>query len=325
MTQEPVARIQGLNVEYPLKSGFLNFGAKRTLKAVQGVSFDLQPGEILAIVGESGCGKSSLGKAIIRLVEPKSGTIEIAGVDFRSLKGSRLRQQRSLVQMVFQDPYASLDPRMTVYDILAEPLKAHGRHSAEDLQKKIHRALELVKLPLHHAKRYPHEFSGGQRQRIAIARALILEPKVIIADEPVSSLDVSVQAQILNLLKEIQKELHLSLIFISHNLAVVKYLADRIGVMYLGKLVEIGTRSQIFEAPEHPYTKALLAAVPIPDPRKEKDRVHVALKGEIPSPVNPPKGCAFHTRCPIAMDRCKTEQPVLEGTTHRTACWAVHP
>ncbi|MBY0370149.1 dipeptide ABC transporter ATP-binding protein [bacterium] len=326
MTDAIAARISGLNVEYALKGGLLQ--PHRTVKAVQDVSFELRQGEILALVGESGCGKSSLGKAILRLVEPKSGQIEIAGLDFRSLRGSALRKHRSLVQMIFQDPYASLDPRMTVWDILAEPLQAHNFYSKAELQKRIDQALELVGLPLQHARRYPHEFSGGQRQRIAIARALILQPKVIIADEPVSSLDVSVQAQILNLLKDIQQKLNLSLIFISHNLAVVKYLADRIGVMYLGRLVEIGSREEIFTSPKHPYTQALLSAVPIPDPRKERARPHNPLKGEIPSPVNPPAGCAFHTRCPIAMDVCKQKAPqlvVTEGSTQRTACWAVHP
>lgn len=324
MTDTLVARIENLSVHYDLRRKYMGLGAKRTVKAVQDVSFDLRQGEILGLVGESGCGKSSLGKALIRLIEPKSGKVEIAGLDFLNLKGQELRKHRSVVQMIFQDPYASLDPRMTVYDILAEPLRAHGVGTGEQMRVKIERVMDLVGLPLKNAKRYPHEFSGGQRQRVAIARALILEPKVIVADEPVSSLDVSVQAQILNLLRDIQTELHLSMVFISHNLAVVKYLADRIAVMYLGKIVEIADRDALFSAPQHPYTRALLSAVPIPDPRKERARQQIALSGEIPSPINPPSGCAFHTRCPLAFEKCRTETPVLEGdSVQRVACFAV--
>lgn len=333
MTESPIARVRDLSVEYKLRTGFLGLQPTQTVKAVSQVSFDLNKGEILGLVGESGCGKSSLGKAIIRLIEPTGGQIEINGLDFCGLSGRQLRNHRSMVQMVFQDPYASLDPRMTVYDILAEPLRAHGKRSRKEIADKISQTMNLVSLPTKHLKRYPHEFSGGQRQRVAIARALILDPRVVIADEPVSSLDVSVQAQILNLLRDIQRELQLSMIFISHNLAVVKYLADRIAVMYLGKIVEMGTRDQLFANPLHPYTQALLSAVPIPDPQKERARSHIPLKGELPSPVNPPKGCAFHTRCPLAFDRCRAETPVLTaagpaapGKPARTvACFAVKP
>ncbi len=320
----PIARIEGLSVAYKIRNGL--FGAQKSLRAVNEVSLELHPGEILGLVGESGCGKSSLGKAIIRLVEPTSGKIEIAGVDFRQLQGRALRNHRSNIQMVFQDPYASLDPRMTVADILAEPLRAHGKYTAAQLDEKIAASLNRVGLRPQDAKRYPHEFSGGQRQRVAIARALILEPKIIIADEPVSSLDVSVQAQILNLLRDIQRELNLTMLFISHNLAVVKYLADRIAVMYLGKIVEIGTREELFANPQHPYTQALLAAVPIPDPLRERQRRRVPLKGEIPSAVNPPSGCAFHTRCPLAYDRCRVETPQLEisaDSGRKVSCFAV--
>ncbi len=320
-------RIEELSVFYSLRKRLFGLGPAETVKAVQSVSLELRQGEILGLVGESGCGKSSLGKAIIRLIEPTSGKIEIAGVDFRSLKGEELRKKRSFVQMVFQDPYASLDPRMTVHAILAEPLQAAGIFKSAEMNARIMEVLGLVGIAKQNVHRYPHEFSGGQRQRVAIARALILKPKVIIADEPVSSLDVSVQAQILNLLKDIQKELGLSMLFISHNLAVVKYLADRIAVMYLGKVVEVADQEELFAHPSHPYTRALLSAVPIPDPRKEKARARIPLKGEIPSPVNLPKGCAFHTRCPNAFDRCRTETPSLERTTasnREVACFAPH-
>jgi oligopeptide/dipeptide ABC transporter ATP-binding protein len=318
-------RIEDLSVFYSLRKRLFGFGPAETVKAVQSVSLELKQGEILGLVGESGCGKSSLGKAIIRLIEPTAGKIEIAGVDFRSLKGEELRKKRSFVQMVFQDPYASLDPRMTVQAILAEPLHAAGVSKSVEVNERILEVLNLVGIASQHIHRYPHEFSGGQRQRVAIARALILKPKVIIADEPVSSLDVSVQAQILNLLKDIQRELGLSMLFISHNLAVVKYLADRIAVMYLGKVVEVATQEELFASPSHPYTRALLSAVPIPDPRKEKARARIPLKGEIPSPVNLPKGCAFHTRCPIAFDRCENESPFLEGvasSARQVSCFA---
>jgi oligopeptide/dipeptide ABC transporter ATP-binding protein len=321
-------RVENLSVSYALRRSWMGLGPAQTLKAVQDVSLELRQGEILGLVGESGCGKSSLGKAIIRLIEPSGGKIQVAGSDFLGLQGKALRRSRSQIQMVFQDPYASLDPRMTVFDILAEPLHANGITKGPEVTERIQKVLGLVSIPLAHAKRYPHEFSGGQRQRVAIARALILEPQVIIADEPVSSLDVSVQAQILNLLKDIQKELNLSMLFISHNLAVVKYLADRIAVMYLGKVVEIASRDALFSQPQHPYTRTLLSAVPIPDPKKEKARVRSHVKGEIPSPINPPAGCAFHTRCPLATADCSASAPELlarAGSNNKVACFAVHP
>lgn len=308
---EIVAKIENLKVHYPIRKGFLNFGEKKTLKAVDGVSFSLKKGEILGLVGESGCGKSSLGKAIIRLIKVTDGHIEIGGQDFLALKGGALRRARPQIQMIFQDPYASLDPRMTVLDIVAEPLKTHTNLSAAEITKKITATLDLVGLSAKVSKRYPHEFSGGQRQRVAIARALILDPKVIVADEPVSSLDVSVQAQILNLLKDIQSQLGLSMIFISHNLAVVKYISDRIAVMYLGKIVEVAKKEDLYRAPLHPYTKALISAVPVPDPKLERARSRIELRGELPSPIDPPKGCTFHTRCPLAVDRCKIDVPTL--------------
>lgn len=321
------ASIENLKVHFPVRGGFLSFGERPTLKAVDGVSLQLAKGEILGLVGESGCGKSSLGRAVMRLIRVTDGKIDIDGVNFLSLSGKTLRKARTNIQMVFQDPYASLDPRMTVFDILAEPVRAHLSLNATELNDRVKNYLELVGLRFKSAKKYPHEFSGGQRQRIAIARALILEPKVVIADEPVSSLDVSVQAQILNLLKDIQRRLGLSMIFISHNLAVVKYISDRIAVMYLGKIVELAQRDDLYKNPLHPYTRGLISAVPIPDPRLERNRSHIPVKGELPSPINPPKGCAFHTRCPLAFERCLVEQPTLKSSNvapnHRVSCFAV--
>ncbi len=317
-----VASVRDLKVHFPVRGGLFHFGERPVLKAVDGVSLDLAQGEILGLVGESGCGKSSLGRAIMRLVKPTSGSVEVGGVDFLSLKGKELRRARPMMQMIFQDPYGSLDPRMTVFDILAEPLRAHRVNSTAELARKIKVSLDTVGLSLKSTRKYPHEFSGGQRQRIAIARALILEPKIIIADEPVSSLDVSVQAQILNLLKEIQAQFGLSMIFISHNLAVVKYIADRVAVMYLGKIVETADNEDLYRALKHPYTRALVSAVPIPDPRLERMRVRIPVTGELPSPLNPPKGCAFHTRCPLATDKCRATQPVLEAAAGNRK-WAV--
>jgi oligopeptide transport system ATP-binding protein len=321
--RKTIVKIEDLKVHYPVRHGFFNFGTKQTVKAVDGVSFEVYESEVLGLVGESGCGKSSLGRAILRLHEPTAGKIEVDGTDFMALHGRELRRARPKIQMIFQDPYASLDPRMTVFDILAEPVLAHTRIKSLDLETKVKHYLDLVGLSTKSLKKYPHEFSGGQRQRIAIARALILEPKIIVADEPVSSLDVSVQAQILNLLKEIQQRLGLSMIFISHNLAVVKYICDRISVMYLGKIVETASRDDLYRSPQHPYTQALISAVPIPDPRLERKRQRIELRGELPSAINPPKGCAFHTRCPIATPECKEILPPLKPHTQdswRVAC-----
>ncbi len=320
-----IARIQDLKVHYRLRQGMFDFGTPKILKAVDGVSIELKEGEILGLVGESGCGKSSFGKALLRLTKPTSGSVEVNGVDFLKLHGSDLRKARTQIQMIFQDPYASLDPRMTIYDTLAEPLRYHRKMEGQPLQDRIRKYLDMVGLSWKAANKYPHEFSGGQRQRVAIARALILEPKVIVADEPVSSLDVSVQAQILNLLKDIQKQLSLSMIFISHNLAVVKYISDRIAVMYLGKIVETATREELYKSPKHPYTQALVSAVPIPDPKLERARKRIPVQGELPSPLNPPKGCAFHTRCPWVVERCNNEIPILEqvggSSVWKVACF----
>lgn len=322
--ESAILRVNNLKVYYSLRGAFFSLQKSRVLKAVDGVSFDLKPGEILGLVGESGCGKSSLGRALLRLHEPTDGQIEILGKDFRSLQGRKLRGFRPNIQMVFQDPYASLNPRMTVFEMLQEPLKAHFSLSSQEISKKISQNLERVGLSKNSLDKYPHEFSGGQRQRIAIARALILDPKVLVADEPVSSLDVSVQAQVLNLLKEIQASMGLSMIFISHNLSVVKYISNRIAVMYLGKIVETATQEDLFKKPLHPYTQALISAVPIPDPKVERARKRISLTGELPSAENPPIGCAFHTRCPKAVPKCLKEQPnlgVFPGGSQEVACF----
>ncbi|MBI4404138.1 MAG: ATP-binding cassette domain-containing protein [Deltaproteobacteria bacterium] len=317
--REPVLKIENLSVCYPVRSGFSGLGRKRFLKAVDDVSLDLWPRETLGIVGESGCGKTSLGKALIRLIKLTTGKVAMGEIDFLALQGEELRKARKNIQMVFQDPYGSLDPRMTVFDILSEPLKAYSEFSSTQIHTKVRTALDRVGLPLSTSRKYPHEFSGGQRQRIAIARALIPEPKILVADEPLSSLDVSVQAQILNLLKTIQQELGLSMIFISHNLAVVKYIANRIAVMYLGKVVEMASRDELYKHPRHPYTQALVSAVPIPEPQLEKMRKRIRLFGELPSPLQPPPGCSFHTRCPMATGKCRQSEPPVarcgtEGT-----------
>lgn len=316
-----VLEVKDLKVHFPVRSGFIRRDTLITIKAVDGVSFDIKKGEILGLVGESGCGKSTLGRAILRLVKPTSGTVNIEGVSFSSMPSKELRKHRPLAQMIFQDPYASLDPRMTVFEILAEPVLGHHNPSAKELKARIKRYLEICGLSFKAAKKYPHEFSGGQRQRIAIARALILEPKLVIADEPTSALDVSVQAQILNLLKDIQQEFNLSMLFISHNLAVVRHISDRIAVMYLGKIVETAPKAEIYSGPLHPYTQALVSAVPIADPRKERERSRIVLSGEPPSPKNPPLGCAFNPRCPLVQPRCKEERPTL--TTPSQGNWWV--
>lgn len=326
MSESTFLKVAELKVHYPVRSGFIPLKAKTVLKAVDGVSFELNRGEVLGLVGESGCGKSSIGKALLRLQEPTSGQIELEGTDFLSLRGESLRRARPKIQMIFQDPYASLDPRMTIEATLKEPLEAHGLWNGPSSQKELERIIDRVGISSKALTKYPHEFSGGQRQRIAIARALVLKPQVIIADEPVSSLDVSVQAQVLNLLKEIQKELNLSMIFISHNLAVVKYIADKIAVMYLGKIVELAPKHSLYADPKHPYTQALISAVPIPDPSIERNRKRIGLQGELPSAINPPKGCAFQSRCPIAKKSCGDSGPSLrpiDNTNRKVSCFEV--
>lgn len=321
----PLLVVKDLKVHYPVRTGVWNFSDPRVVKAVDGVSLELFPGEVLGLVGESGCGKSSLGRALLRLQEPTSGTLTVLDQNFLNLHGKALRHFRRHIQMVFQDPYASLNPRMTIGEMLTEPLRAHFSLTSGEINHRVDEKLTQVGLSTPSKKKYPHEFSGGQRQRIAIARALILNPKILIADEPVSSLDVSVQAQVLNLLKEIQRSTELSMVFISHNLSVVKTISDRIAVMYLGKIVETGQRDELFHSPQHPYTQALISAIPIPDPQKERERKRMMLTGEIPSPENPPLGCAFHPRCPWRVEHCQQESPALEvipsTPSHWVACF----
>jgi oligopeptide/dipeptide ABC transporter ATP-binding protein len=293
---------------------------RAAVRAVDGVSLDIGHGETLGLVGESGCGKSTLGRVLLRLIEADEGAITFAGRDVRALNGSALRHLRAEAQMVFQDPYASLNPRMTIGDALAEPLALHDTVPHAERRGRIAELLTLVGLRPGQARRYPHEFSGGQRQRIGIARALAANPKLLVCDEPVSALDVSIQAQIINLLQALKQRFGLSLLFIAHDLAVVRHVADRIAVMYLGRVVETAPAARLFTAPRHPYTRALLAAVPIPDPSLRRERV--LLTGEIPSPLSPPSGCRFHTRCAFAQARCSLDDPALEndGDGHTTAC-----
>lgn len=315
---KPLIEIKQLEKYYPIKKGIIS----RTVghvKAVDGLNFEIYPGETLALVGESGCGKSTTGRSIVKLDEPTGGQIIFNGRDLSSLNGAELRKARLDLQIIFQDPYSSLNPRMRVGDLLTEPLLAHKLASKEEAVKKVDDMLEIVGLTKSHKNRYPHEFSGGQRQRIGIARALILEPKLIVCDEPVSALDVSIQAQILNLLKDLQKKFRLTYLFIAHGLGAVKYISDRIAVMYLGKIVEIGKTEDLFKNPKHPYTQALLNAYPIPNPHF-RDRERMVLAGDVPSPANPPKGCSFHTRCPIAKDICRQKTPELVGSSQSIAC-----
>jgi peptide/nickel transport system ATP-binding protein/oligopeptide transport system ATP-binding protein len=290
------------------------------VKAVDDVSFTLQEGETLGLVGESGCGKSTMGRAILQLIRPTSGEIIYQGKDLTKLNFKEMRPVRRDIQMIFQDPYSSLNSRMTIRNILLEPMKIHGLFTREEREERVEYLLEVVGLSPAYAHRYPHEFSGGQRQRIGIARALSLNPKLIIADEPVSALDVSVQAQVLNLMQDLQKQFRLTYIFIVHNLSVVKHFSTRVGVMYLGRLVELADKRRLYQSPRHPYTQALLSAAPIPDPDAKREKI--ILSGEVPNPQNPPSGCAFHTRCPACMEICKTDRPPYKEVEpgHYVAC-----
>ena len=311
--------VSGLVKHFPVRQGAFGLVSGH-VHAVDGIDFEVREGETLAIVGESGCGKSTVGRLVLRLLEPTAGAVRFEGDDLLALGQAALRARRRRMQVIFQDPYASLNPRMTVGAMLGEPLMLHRLASGEAARARVAELLELVGLRPDHIRRYPHEFSGGQRQRLAIARALAVEPRLIVADEPVSALDVSIQAQVINLMGELQKRFGLSYIFISHDLAVVKHIADRIAVMYLGKIVETASTDELFRNPRHPYTRALLSAVPVPDPGLTRDRT--LLEGDIPSATRPPPGCRFNTRCPFVRESCRVDVPALldDGTGHATAC-----
>lgn len=322
MAEEVLLKVENVKKYFPIKGGVM----QRTVgyvKAVDGVSFEIKKGETLGLVGESGCGKSTTGRTILNLLEKTEGKIYFQGKDIDELSKKDLRKMRPKMQLIFQDPYSSLNPRMTVGKIIGEALLNHKMISKEDLREKVLETMKICGLAPYQIDRYPHEFSGGQRQRIGIARALILNPDFIVADEPVSALDVSIQAQIINLLRDLQKEKKFSYLFISHDLSVVEHICDKVGVMYLGSLVELAPSDEIFKNPLHPYTKALMSAIPIPDPTVKRERI--ILKGDIPSPSNPPKGCKFHTRCPYATDKCKEVAPEYREVTkdHFIACHMV--
>jgi oligopeptide transport system ATP-binding protein len=320
---EALLKVEGLAVHFPVPVGGLLRRRLVPLKAVDGVSFELRPAETLGVVGESGCGKSTLGRAVLRLIEPSAGRVVWLGRDLGALDAEALRRERRAMQIVFQDPLAALDPRMTVGDIIAEPLLTHEPRLARDeVRARVRDMLARTGLAPQMINRYPHEFSGGQCQRIGIARAMILNPRLIVCDEPVSALDVSIRAQIVNLLARLQREFGLALLFISHDLAVVRHISHRILVLYLGRTMELADRDAIYQAPKHPYTKALISAVPIPDPRLERDKRRMVLTGELPSPLAPPSGCVFRTRCPLAIERCASEVPRLERIApgHEVAC-----
>ena len=319
MNKKVLLKVDSLKKYFPIYSG-LFARVNSHVKAVDNVSFEVYEGETLGIVGESGCGKSTTGRVLMRLTEPTDGNVTFNDVNLTSLSSEEMRKIRRDIQMVFQDPYASLNPRHTIEKILEEPLIVHGIGNKQERKKKVLEYLKIVGLSEYHAKRYPHQFSGGQRQRVGIARALMTNPKLIIADEPVSALDVSIQAQVLNLMKKLQEDLKLTYIFIAHDLGVVRHISDRVAVMYLGRIVELAESESLYDKPLHPYTQALLSAVPIPDPKYKGEQV--LLKGDIPSPSNPPTGCTFHTRCPFATEECKQKVPVLQEIKpgHSVAC-----
>lgn len=313
---DPILELKDLKVHFQVGGGFLQ--KKDTVKAVDGISLSIYPGETFGLVGESGCGKSTTGRAIVKINTPTEGEILFNGKDITKIKGKELNQFKQEVQMIFQDPYASLNPRMTVGEIIKEPMDIHKVYKTEvEKEARVRELLELVGLKPDHIRRYPHEFSGGQRQRIGIARTLALNPKFIVCDEPISALDVSIQAQVINLLEKIQAEMGISYLFIAHDLSMVKHISDRIGVMYLGNLVEVGDSDDLYRNPLHPYTQALLSSVPIPDPKVAKSRERIVLQGELPSPINPPSGCVFRTRCPKAMEKCATCKPELKQVGDR--------
>jgi oligopeptide transport system ATP-binding protein len=318
--------VRDLKMYFPVTAGLIFQRKIADVKAVDGISFHVKKGETLGLVGESGCGKSTTGRAILQLYKPTEGTVNFGGTELTDIKGNELRRMRRRMQMIFQDPYASLNPRMSVGSIIGEPLQIHGlAKGGAARRERIQDLMRVVGLNPYYANRYPHEFSGGQRQRIGIARALAVEPDFIVADEPVSALDVSIQAQIINLMEDLQQQFGLTYLFIAHDLSVVRHISDRVGVMYLGKMMEMADRNELYENPLHPYTKALLSAVPVPDPAVEVGRDRIILTGDVPSPLRPPPGCVFHTRCPIVIDECRQVLPQWRdvGGGHYVACHRV--
>ncbi len=320
--RDAILRVEGLKMWFPITSGIF----QRTvghIKAVDGLDFEVYHGETLGLVGESGCGKSTAGRAILQLYRPTAGRVFFDAEDLTTMKGDALRRQRRRMQMIFQDPYASLNPRMTVGAIVGEPLEVHGMGNKQQNRERVQELLRIVGLNPYFVNRYPHEFSGGQRQRIGVARALAVNPAFIVLDEPISALDVSIQAQVINLLEDLQNEFGLTYLFIAHDLSVVRHISDRIAVMYLGKIVELTDRNELYANPKHPYTQALLSAVPIPDPTIEEKRQRIILEGDVPSPANPPVGCNFSTRCPQVMEICRQQKPEFKesGHAHWVACW----
>ena len=320
---EVLLEVRNLVKHFPIRQGIIFARQVGAVQAVDGITFNVEKGETLGLVGESGCGKTTAGRCILRLIEPTSGDVIFDGKNVPELPKDELRELRKYMQIIFQDPYGSLNPRMTVGDIIGEPLHIHKIAKGADREKRVREILETVGLSAFHARRFPHEFSGGQRQRIGIARALAVNPRLIICDEPVSALDVSIQAQVINLLQDLQAEFGLTYLFIAHDLSVVKHISDRVAVMYLGKIVELTGKDELYRNPKHPYTQALLSAIPEADPTIKKERI--ILRGDVPSPINPPSGCRFHTRCPKVMDICKVQEPefVDSGDGHYVACHLV--
>jgi oligopeptide transport system ATP-binding protein len=326
---QTLVEVKGLVKHFPITRGILFQKQVGAVQAVNGLNFSIKKGETLGLVGESGCGKSTTGRLILRLIEPTAGEVNFEGRNVLTLPKEEMRKLRREMQIVFQNPYASLDPRMTIGDTIAEPLRVHNTHKGPELTKRVRELLDRVGLNPSYADRYPHEFSGGQRQRIGIARALAINPKFVICDEPVSALDVSVQAQVLNLMADLQEEFGLTYLFIAHNLSTVQHISDRVAVMYLGNMMELASSKELYANPLHPYTQALLSAVPVPDPEEMKERTkkRVILQGDIPSPTNPPAGCVFNTRCPYVMDVCKSQKPPFRdvGGEHQVACHLYEP